>query len=85
MMKWEYEEINIYPENAKEELNNLGEDGWELVSINLVFGGITHGVAYFKRPALESSERIVSDGKNQVLVKYNRMSDLEVLEAAQKE
>lgn len=57
MMKWEYEEINIYPENAKEELNKLGEDGWELVSINLVFGGITHGVAYFKRPNSEQQRK----------------------------
>jgi hypothetical protein len=51
MQKWEYLVIDGYP--AKNELNRLGEDGWELVMVAVE----THtGYApteirvYFKRP-----------------------------------
>jgi selenocysteine lyase/cysteine desulfurase len=60
MSKWEYKIINIRSENyrldpnAVTQLNQLGEDGWELVSITSVNfkTGATDNIAMvFKRPA----------------------------------
>ena len=60
MTKWEYKIINIRSENyrldpnAAGELNDLGAQGWELVSITSVNfkGGATDNIAMvFKRPA----------------------------------
>lgn len=62
MIKWEYHIINIRSENyrldpnAVRELNTLGEDGWELVSITSVNfkSGATDNIAMvFKRPKAE--------------------------------
>lgn len=62
MIKWEYHIINIRSENyrldpnAVRELNTLGEDGWELVSITSVNfkSGATDNIAMvFKRPIAE--------------------------------
>jgi hypothetical protein len=59
MTKWEYKIINIRSENyrldpnAATQLNQLGEDGWELVSITSVNfkTGATDNIAMvFKRP-----------------------------------
>ena len=59
MPKWEYRIINIRSENyrldpaAAAELNRLGEEGWELVSITSVNfkTGATDNIAMvFKRP-----------------------------------
>ena len=59
MTKWEYHIINIRSENyrldpkAVKELNPLGEDGWELISISSVNfkSGATDNIAMvFKRP-----------------------------------
>jgi hypothetical protein len=60
MSKWEYKIINIRSENYRldpnsvTQLNQLGEDGWELVSITSVNfkTGATDNIAMvFKRPA----------------------------------
>jgi selenocysteine lyase/cysteine desulfurase len=59
MTKWEYKIINIRSENyrldpnAATQLNQLGEEGWELVSITSVNfkTGATDNIAMvFKRP-----------------------------------
>jgi selenocysteine lyase/cysteine desulfurase len=59
MTQWEYKIINIRSENyrldpaAAKELNHLGDDGWELVSITSVNfkTGATDNIAMvFKRP-----------------------------------
>jgi selenocysteine lyase/cysteine desulfurase len=59
MSKWEYKIINIRSENyrldpnAATQLNQLGEEGWELVSITSVNfkTGATDNIAMvFKRP-----------------------------------
>ncbi len=58
MKMWEYTIINIRSENyrldprASEEMNELGEDGWELVSVTSVNfkSGATDNIAMvFKR------------------------------------
>jgi hypothetical protein len=63
MIKWEYKIINIRSENyrldpaAARELNALGQDGWELLSITSVNfkTGATDNIAMvFKRPAEET-------------------------------
>ena len=60
MTKWEYKVINIRSENYRldpncvRELNVLGDEGWELVSITSVNfkTGATDNIAMvFKRPA----------------------------------
>jgi hypothetical protein len=60
MTKWEYKVINIRSENYRldpnsvRELNALGDEGWELVSITSVNfkTGATDNIAMvFKRPA----------------------------------
>ncbi|MGE5233065.1 MAG: DUF4177 domain-containing protein [Acidobacteriota bacterium] len=64
-MKWEYKIINIRSENyrldpnAAKDLNALGTDGWELVSITSVNfkTGATDNIAMvFKRPAGAAGE-----------------------------
>lgn len=59
MRKWEYKIINIRSENyrldtnAATQLNVLGEEGWELISITSVNfkSGATDNIAMvFKRP-----------------------------------
>ncbi|MGH9379188.1 MAG: DUF4177 domain-containing protein [Thermoanaerobaculia bacterium] len=59
MTQWEYKIINVRSENyrldpnAAGELNRLGEEGWELVSITSVNfkSGATDNIAFvFKRP-----------------------------------
>lgn len=59
MAQWEYRIINVRSENyrldpnAATELNRLGEEGWELVSITSVNfkSGATDNIAFvFKRP-----------------------------------
>ena len=59
MVKWEYKIINIRSENyrlnpaASRELDALGEDGWELVSItsvNFKTGATDNIGMVFKRP-----------------------------------
>lgn len=43
MKKWEYCYVNLmYVNKGKEEMNKLGAEGWELVSVN-------NSIAYFKR------------------------------------
>lgn len=44
-MKWEYLVTQLNRETFKDEdrLNELGQSGWELVSVD-------NGIAYFKRP-----------------------------------
>ncbi len=60
MTRWEYKIINVRSEhyrldpNAYTELNRLGDDGWELVSVTSVNfkTGATDNIAMvFKRPA----------------------------------
>lgn len=62
MTQWEYKIINVRSENyrldpnAASELNRLGEDGWELISITSVNfkSGATDNIALvFKRPSAE--------------------------------
>ena len=62
MTKWEYHIINIRSENyrldpnAVRELNTLGDEGWELISITSVNfkSGATDNIAMvFKRPKAE--------------------------------
>jgi hypothetical protein len=62
MTKWEYKIINIRSENYRldpnsaSQLNQLGEEGWELVSITSVNfkTGATDNIAMvFKRPVAE--------------------------------
>lgn len=57
--KWEYRVINVRSENYRldpnsaQEMNRLGEEGWELVSITAVNfkSGATDNIALvFKRP-----------------------------------
>lgn len=59
MTQWEYKIINVRSENyrldpnAVSELNRLGDDGWELISITSVNfkSGATDNIALvFKRP-----------------------------------
>lgn len=59
MTQWEYKIINIRSENyrldpeAAHELNRLGDEGWELISITSVNfkSGATDNIAMvFKRP-----------------------------------
>lgn len=61
MTRWEYKVINIRSENYRldpnsvRELNALGEEGWELVSITSVNfkTGATDNIAMvFKRPVV---------------------------------
>jgi hypothetical protein len=63
MTKWEYKIINIRSENyrldpnAATQLNQLGEEGWELVSITSVNfkTGATDNIAMvFKRPVVSA-------------------------------
>mgnify|MGYP001066266641 FL=1 len=58
--RWEYRIINIRSENYRldpayeDELNEVGEEGWELVSItaiNFKTGATDHIGMVFKRPA----------------------------------
>jgi hypothetical protein len=66
MTRWEYRIINVRSEsyrldpNAAVELNRLGDEGWELVSIGSVNfkSGATDNIAMvFKRPrAVETGE-----------------------------
>ena len=62
MTKWEYHIINIRSENyrldpnAARELNQLGEQGWELVgltSVNFKTGATDNIAMVFKRPVRE--------------------------------
>ncbi len=59
MTKWEYRIINIRSENyrldphAAEEMNRLGDEGWELVaitSVNFKTGATDNIAMVFKRP-----------------------------------
>jgi hypothetical protein len=52
MQKWEYKRVPYITEN---ELDQLGNEGWELVSVVADVSGDAHGmsssfVAYLKRP-----------------------------------
>ena len=53
--KWEYrvEEIDLVAiPDVESFLNDIGGEGWELVSVSLSVGGVTsHNIAFFKRPA----------------------------------
>lgn len=56
-MKWEYD--YVYPTDRPDKLQetiavmkDMGRDGWELVSVD-------NGIAYFKRPLLESQKDIL--------------------------
>jgi hypothetical protein len=60
MTRWEYKIINIRSENyrldpnAVSQLNELGDDGWELVgltSVNFKSGATDNIAMVFKRPA----------------------------------
>lgn len=62
MTQWEYKIINVRSENyrldpnAASELNRLGDEGWELISITSVNfkSGATDNIALvFKRPRTE--------------------------------
>ena len=59
MTHWEYKIINLRSENYRldpdyvDELNDLGEDGWELVgltSVNFKSGATDNIALVFKRP-----------------------------------
>ncbi len=50
MTKWEYLEVC-----GEVSLNDLGEQGWELVAVNALAGWPTY---YFKRPQPSLSEQI---------------------------
>jgi hypothetical protein len=56
-MRWEYKQHGLRSQNAEEEMNNLGSEGWELVSTILDgvggFGSRPMVVAFFKRPVEE--------------------------------
>jgi len=47
MQKWEYHKISINKDWILDELNTLGDKGWELVSIT---SDRDNYVAFFKRP-----------------------------------
>jgi hypothetical protein len=49
---WEYEVVILRPD-ARGELNALGKDGWELVSVDRATNGVA--TAYLKRPAAPST------------------------------
>jgi RNA polymerase sigma factor (sigma-70 family) len=49
---WEYEVVILRPD-ARGELNALGKDGWELVSVDRATNGIA--TAYLKRPAASAT------------------------------
>jgi hypothetical protein len=51
--QWEY--LTLDQQDA-DDLNALGEEGWELVSVS-------DGRLYFKRPALSFRERVTLDQK----------------------
>lgn len=53
--QWEYLTLD---EQDADDLNALGEEGWELVSVS-------DGRLYFKRPALSFRERVTLDQKRQ--------------------
>lgn len=48
-MKWEYKTLDLGLYGYEDKLNNLGTEGWELVSVD-------NYVAYFKRPIRTKSE-----------------------------
>ena len=62
MTKWEYKIVNHIPKSVwkpekieygflRSQMNSLGEDGWELVSVNPEqFKGSRYDVFFFKRP-----------------------------------
>jgi hypothetical protein len=54
--QWEY--LTIAEQDA-EDLNALGAQGWELVSVS-------DSTLYFKRPALSFRERVTLDQKREV-------------------
>lgn len=63
MTRWEYKIINVRSENyrldpnAAGQLNQLGHDGWELVSaasVNFKSGATDNIAMVFKRPLAES-------------------------------
>jgi hypothetical protein len=64
MAKWEYRIINIRSENyrldpnAVVEMNRLGDEGWELVSltsVNFKTGATDNIAMVFKRPRVEGA------------------------------
>jgi hypothetical protein len=52
MTKWEYKRVNAEWFVGESEMNTLGTEGWELVSVTL-HSGVDNATAYFKRPLSE--------------------------------
>jgi hypothetical protein len=48
--RWEYMTLTHHAEAIRQELNTIGQEGWELVSI---VPGQFHFTAFFKRPVAE--------------------------------
>ncbi len=57
---WEYRTL---PERDRDQLADLGSDGWELVGIG---GEVEARLLYLKRPALDFRERVTLDQRRQV-------------------
>ena len=54
IQQWEYhaeEQSFILAKNVKEWLNELGKEGWEIVTVTMIRTGINTCLVVFKRPA----------------------------------
>jgi hypothetical protein len=49
-MQWEYKEVKGFSSMMEEKLNELGEDEWELVTVDFARQDNQFDIFYFKRP-----------------------------------
>lgn len=53
-LKWEYKVVRRIGQISERDINNLGQDGWELVTISFYNNGSICNMI-FKRPIIERS------------------------------
>ena len=70
-VRWEYLAI---PESERDRLANLGDEGWELVSVG---GGPGEPTLYLKRPAASFRERVTLQQREHYLARVGATPDRE--------
>jgi hypothetical protein len=58
MTKWEYDFDWILPRDRRSQLKKMGEQGWELVTVDYNFDLAHAQTYYFKRPVEEKSSMV---------------------------